>query len=204
VPFFADVFCERGAFDANQSRRILETARALGFKLKAHVDEFTNLGGTRMAIEMGAVSVDHLDAISDDEVRLLARSDTIGVVTPTVNFNFGSTSFPDARKLIDEGCAVALSTDYNPGSAPCPSQPMAMSIACRFQKVLPSEVFNGATVNAAHAVGLGRSTGSIEIGKSADLLVLATNDYRELAYEFGSDLIDTTVKRGVVIKSKTA
>ncbi|MGI8495508.1 MAG: imidazolonepropionase, partial [Pyrinomonadaceae bacterium] len=99
-PFFADVFCEKNAFDLEQSRRVLTTAKSLGFGLKAHVDEFTNLGGARMAIELGAASIDHLDAISDDEIKTLAASETVGVVTPTVNFNFGSKEFADARKLI--------------------------------------------------------------------------------------------------------
>ena len=144
----------------------METAKNYGFKIKAHVDEFTNLGGARMAIELGAVSIDHLDAISDEEIKLLAGSETIGVVTPTVNFNFGSKEFADARKLIDAGCAIAVSTDYNPGSAPCPSLPNAMAIACRYQKILPAEAINAVTINAAFAVGLGNQIGSIEKGKS--------------------------------------
>ena len=199
TPFFADVFCEKGAFDLAQSKKVLEKARSLGFKSKAHVDEFTNLGGSRMAIENGAVTIDHLDAISDEEIKLLARSNTIGVVTPTVNFNFGGSEFAKARKLIDSGCAVALSTDYNPGSAPCPSQPMAMAIACRYQKLLPAEALNAATVNAAFAVGLGDLTGSIEPGKLADLSIVDTNDHRQLAYEFGGNLIGTVIKRGQVV-----
>jgi len=199
IPFFCDVFCENGAFTLAQSKKILETAKSLGFKLKAHVDEFTNLGGSRLAIEMGAVSIDHLDAISDDEVKLLAGSPTVGIVTPTVNFNFGSTDFADARKLIDSGCAVALSTDYNPGSAPCPSQPMAMAIACRYQKLLPSEAFNAATINAAYAVGLGDKVGSIEIGKQADLVILDSRDYRQIANEFGGDLIGRVLKDGQLV-----
>jgi imidazolonepropionase len=199
VPFFADVFCEKGAFNLDQSRRVLETARSLGFKLKAHVDEFTNLGGSRMAIEMGATSIDHLDAISDEEINLLSKSNTVGIVTPTVNFNLGSTHFADARKLIDSGCAVALSTDYNPGSAPCPSQPMAMAIACRYQKLLPSEALNAATINATHAIGLGAKTGSIELGKQADLVILNTCDFREIAHEFGSNLIDAVIKNGTLL-----
>jgi imidazolonepropionase len=199
-PFFVDVFCERNAFDLDQSRKVLETAKTLGFKLKAHVDEFTNLGGARMAIELGATSVDHLDAISDEEMALLAESDTIGVVTPTVNFNFGSKEFADARKFIDAGCAVALSTDYNPGSAPCPSLPNAMAIACRYQKLLPAEAFNAATVNAAFAVALGEKTGSLEAGKQADIVIFDTKDYREIAYEFGGNCIQTVIKRGRIIK----
>ena len=196
VPFFADVFCEKGAFDLAQSKQVLETARSMGFKLKAHVDEFTNLGGSRLAIQMGAASIDHLDAISDEEVKLLAASNTIGVVTPAVNFNFGSTHFADARKLIDSGCAIALSTDYNPGSAPCPSQPMAMAIACRYQKLLPSEAVNAATINAAHAIGLGNKVGSIEVGKQADLIILDAKDYRQIANEFGGNLVRSVIKKG--------
>ncbi|MET0752799.1 MAG: imidazolonepropionase [Pyrinomonadaceae bacterium] len=200
-PFFADVFCEKNAFDLEQSRRVLETAKSFGFELKAHVDEFTNLGCARVAIELGATSIDHLDAISDEEIALLAASNTIGIVTPTVNFNFGSTHFADARKMIDAGCAIAVSTDYNPGSAPCPSLPNAMAIACRYQKLLPSEAFNAITINAAFAVGSGEKIGSLETGKQADILILDTKDYRETAYEFGSNLIETVIKNGKIVHS---
>jgi imidazolonepropionase len=196
APFFIDVFCEKNAFTLGQSKRVLETGLAHGMKLKAHVDEFTNLGGARFAIENLAVSVDHLDAISDEEIKLLAGSNTIGVITPTVNFNFGSAEFANARKMIDAGCAIALSTDFNPGSAPCPSLPNAMAIACRYQKLLPSEALNAAAVNAAFAVGLGDKIGSIEIGKQADLLILDISDYRQLAYEFGGNLIQKIIKNG--------
>jgi len=196
TPFFCDVFCENGAFTLAQSKKILETAQSLGFRLKAHVDEFTNLGGSRLAIGMNAASVDHLDAIADDEIALLAASNTIGIVTPTVNFNFGSSHFADARKLIDAGCAVALSTDYNPGSAPCPSQPIAMAIACRYQKLFPSEALNAATINAAYSIGLGDKIGSIEVGKQADILICETRDYRQIANEFGGNLIATVIKEG--------
>jgi imidazolonepropionase len=199
--FFCDVFCEEGAFTLAQSKHILETAKSLGFQLKAHVDEFTNIGGSRIAIDMGAVSIDHLDAISEDEIKLLAQSETVGVVTPAVNFNFGSFEFANARTLIDAGCAVALSTDFNPGSAPCPSQPMAMAIACRYQKLLPPEVLNGATINAAYAIGMGDKVGSIEVGKQADLLILDTKDYREIAYEFGGNTVSHIIKSGKLINS---
>jgi imidazolonepropionase len=199
VPFFADVFCEKGAFDLAQSKKVLETARSMGFKLKAHVDEFTNLGGSRLSIEMAAASIDHLDAISDDEMKLLAAANTIGIVTPTVNFNLGSTHFADARKLIDAGCAVALSTDYNPGSAPCPSQPMSMAIACRYQKVLPSEALNAATINAAYAIGSGDKVGSIEIGKNADLVIFDAADYRQISNEFGGNLVRMIIAKGSVV-----
>lgn len=197
--FFVDVFCERNAFNLAQSRKILETGKRLGYRLKAHVDEFTNLGAARMAIGLGAVSIDHLDKISDEEIALLAASETVGVVTPTVNFNFGSLEYADARKLIDANCAVAVSTDYNPGSAPCPSLPTAMAIACRYQKLLPSEAFNAATINAAFAVGAGAQSGSIEKGKNADLLIFDTKDYREIVYEFGGNLVEKVIKRGEIV-----
>lgn len=199
-PFFIDVFCEKNAFNLEQSRKILEAGKRFGMKIKAHVDEFTNLGAARMAIELGATSIDHLDKISDAEINLLAASEAIGVVTPTVNFNFGSNEFADARKMIDKGCAVALSTDYNPGSAPCPSPAMAMAIACRYQKLLPAEAFNAATINAAFAVGLGDKIGSIEVGKQADVLILETDDYRQLAYEFGGNLVGKVIKNGIEVR----
>jgi imidazolonepropionase len=197
-PFFVDVFCEQNAFTLKQSRRVLETAKQLGFGLKAHVDEFTNLGLARWAIENGAASIDHLDKTNEAEIKLLASSETIGVVTPTVNFNFGSYEFADARKMIDANCAIAVSTDYNPGSAPCPSPVLAMAIACRYQKLLPSEAFNAATINAAFAVGWGEKTGSLEIGKQADVLILDTKDYRETAYEFGGNFVEKVIKNGKI------
>ncbi len=197
--FFIDVFCEKNAFDLEQSKRVLETGRRFGMRIKAHVDEFTNLGCAGFAIENGAVSIDHLEATSETEIKLLADSDTIGIVTPTVNFNFGSLEFADARKMIDAGCAIAVSTDYNPGSAPCPSLPNAMAIACRYQKLLPSEALNAVTINAAFAVGLGEKIGSIEVGKQADILILDTDDYRQLAYEFGGNLVEIVIKKGKIV-----
>ncbi len=198
-PFFVDVFCEKNAFNLEQTRRILETAKANHFAIKAHVDEFTNLGGSKLCIEMGATSIDHLDAISDEEIALLASSETVGIVTPTVNFNFGSSEFADARKLIDSGCAIAVSTDYNPGSAPCPSQQTAMQIACRYQKLLPSEAIIGTTINAAYSIALGNKTGSLEAGKWADLIILDTEDYREICYEFGGNFVEKVIKNGKIV-----
>ncbi|MBP9663372.1 MAG: imidazolonepropionase [Pyrinomonadaceae bacterium] len=203
VPFFCDVFTERSAFDLDQSRRLLETASSLGFGIKAHVDQFTNLGGSDLGVDLGAVSIDHLDAISDDEIARLAASDTIGVVIPTENFNAGKTQFAPARKMIDAGCAVALTTDYNPGSAPCPSMPMAMAIVCRYQKLMPSEALNAATINAAWAIGFGHTYGSVEVGKTADLLLVDAGDYRQLTYEFGSNQLVGVVKAGnMTIRNK--
>jgi imidazolonepropionase len=199
TPLFADAFCEKNAFDLALTRRVLETAQGLGFRIKAHVDQFTNLGGSNFAIEANAASIDHLDAISDREIEGLSKSETVGIVIPTENFNAGKTQFANARRMIDAGCAVALSTDYNPGSAPCPSMAMAMAIACRYQKLLPAEALNAATVNASFGAGVGAIVGSIEVGKRADLLIVNTNDYRGLAYEFGGNQIKTVIKSGKVV-----
>ena len=199
IPFFVDVFCEKNAFDVEQTQTILDTAKQIGFAVKAHVDEFSNLGGSRLSISMEATSIDHLDAISDDEINVLAGSNTVGVITPTVNFNFGSAHYADARKFIDAGCAIALATDYNPGSAPCASLPIAMAIACRFQKLLPSEALNAITINAAFASGVADRVGSVEIGKNVDLTVFDVKDYREIAYDFSGRRAEYTIKNGAVV-----
>jgi imidazolonepropionase len=200
VPLFNDVFCEQNAFDVAQSRRVLEAGLARGLPVKAHVDEFTPLGGLSLAVELGAVSADHLDATTPEEGARLAGSPTVGVVLPAVNFNLGSAHFADARRLIDAGAALALATDINPGSAPCPSMPLVMAMACRYQKLLPAEALNAATINAAHALALGDRIGSIEAGKQADLLLLDAADYRDLAYEFGGNLVRTVIKWGRIVR----
>lgn len=201
TPFCCDVFCEEGVFDREQSRRVLEAGRAHGMRPKIHADEFKNLGGVSLAVELGALSADHLDATPAEEIALLAAADTVGVVLPAVNFNFGSPHYAPARQLIDAGAALALSTDLNPGSAPCPSMPLVMSIACRYQRLLPSEALVAATINAAYAAGVGERVGSIEPGKQADLLLAGASDYRSLAYQFGGNLIEMVIKRGKVVKA---
>jgi imidazolonepropionase len=134
-----------------------------------------------------------------EETEQLAGSDTVGVLLPAVNFNLGSNDFADGRGLIDAGAAVALSTDINPGSAPCPSMPLVMAIAARYQRLLPAEAMNASTINAAYAVGLGEQVGSIEAGKQADLLIVEAADYRHLAYQFGDNLVGQVIKRGQVV-----
>ena len=188
-PFSCDVFCERHAFDVLQSRQLLTAARALGLGVKLHADQFTELGGVELAVELGAVSVDHLDVTSSAGIRALAGADTLAVVLPAVNFHLGSAHYADARGLIDAGAALALATDFNPGSAPCLSLPLVMAIACRSQHLTPAEALNAITINAAHAIGLGHQVGSLEVGKQADLLVLDTPDYRQLAYWLGRNLV---------------
>lgn len=196
VPLFCDVFCEANVFDQDQSRRVLEAGQSHALPPKIHADEFESLGGVALAVEMDAISADHLDVTPAGEIQILAASATLGVVLPAVNFNLGGSHFADARAMIDAGVALALATDINPGSAPCPSMPLVMAIACRYQRLLPAEALNASTINAAHALGLGDRVGSIEVGKQADLLILDTPDYRHLAYQFGANLVGRVVKRG--------
>ena len=195
-PFFGDVFCEKNAFDLEQSRRVLAAGIAHGLPAKIHADEFTSLGGVGLAVELGATSVDHLDATTVEDAARLAASDVVGIVLPAVNFNLGSHEFADARGLIDAGAAIALSTDINPGSAPCPSQPLVMALATRYQRLLPAEAMNAVTINAAFGVGLGDHIGSLAPGKQADLLLVNATDYRQLAYQFGGNLVEAVVKNG--------
>lgn len=199
TPFFIDVFCEQNAFDLDQSRRILEAGQTYGMQVKAHVDEFTSLGGVGMSIDLGAISVDHLDASTPTDIKKLAASDTIGIVIPAVNFNLGSTEFADARQIIDAGGALALTTDINPGSAPCPSMPLVMAIATRYQHLLPVEAFTASTLNAAFAIGMGHQVGSLEVGKQADVLIINTTDYRHLAYQLGGNLVEQVIKKGKLL-----
>lgn len=200
VRLAADVFCEDGVFDVAASRHILRAARdQWRMPVKAHVDEFVNLGGAVMAVELGALSVDHLDVTPQDELAFLAKSETVGVMLPAVNFNLGNDHYGDARFLIDSGGIMALSTDYNPGSAPTLSQPMVMALACRYQRLLPAEALNACTINAAAALGMADRVGSLEAGKQADIVILDADDYRAMIYEFG----DSIVKQ-VIIKGETA
>jgi imidazolonepropionase len=199
TPLFCDVFCEANVFDRAQSKRVLAAGLALGLPAKIHADEFKTLGGVALAVELGAVSVDHLDVTPAAEIKALADSDTVGVVLPAVNFNLGSAHFADARAIVEAGAALALATDINPGSAPCPSMPLVMAMACRYQRLLPAETLNASTINAAYAIGLGDRLGSIEAGKQADLLIINTLDYRHLAYQFGGNLVERVVKAGRLV-----
>jgi imidazolonepropionase len=196
---FCDVFCEANVFDREQSWRVLEAGIKLGLPAKIHADEFVHLGGVSLAVALGATSVDHLDVTPPAEVELLAKSNTVGVVLPAVNFNLGSSHFAKARSMIDAGVALALATDINPGSAPCPSMPLVMAIACRYQRLLPAEALNAGTINAAYALGLGHKLGSLEVGKQADVLIVNAPDCRHLAYQFGGNLVERVVKRGRMV-----
>lgn len=199
VSMYIDVFCEDHAFDLDQTRRVLQAGIDAGLQAKIHVDQFNDFGGVPMAVELGAVSADHLDVTGLEGIEALAGSNTIATPLPAVNFNLGVDYYADARAMIDVGAAVALATDINPGSAPCPSMPLVMAIACRFQKLLPSEALQASTINAAHAIGMGDTVGSIVAGKQADLLILKESDYRHIPYFFGGNPVEMVIKRGQVV-----
>lgn len=193
---FVDVFCETGAFDLDQTRRILETAKELGFPLKVHADEFDNLGGTSLAVEMGAVSADHLVSISEADIEALGGGDTAAVGLPATPFGLAEGEYTPARKIVEAGGTLAIATDMNPGTAWCESMQMALALACRYMKLTPAEAIAAATINAAAAIGREDLVGSLEAGKQADLLILEVSDFRQLGYRFGTNLVHTVVKRG--------
>jgi len=182
-------------------RGVPAAAQALGFGLKLHVDEFEPLGGTPLAVELGAVSVDHLVSTPAAHLAMLAASQTIGVALPGTPFGLGQPKFTPARVLIDQGGALAHATDLNPGTCWCESMQFVIALACRYLHLLPSEAITAATVNAAYAIGVGDRVGSLEPGKFADAVILATPDYRSLGYRFGTNLAERVIKRGQVYSS---
>jgi len=199
VPFFCDVFCEEGVFSVSQSRRILERAKELGFGLKIHADEFKPLGGTSLGVELGAVSADHLVCTPVEEIEALAGSDTIAVSLPGTPFGLGHHEYTPARQIIEAGGALALATDLNPGTCYCESMQFIIALACRYMRLTPAEAITAATLNAAHAVGLGDRVGSLESGKKADILVLDIPNYLCLGYHFGVNLVERVIKSGRVV-----
>ncbi|MCW2976927.1 MAG: imidazolonepropionase [Actinomycetia bacterium] len=191
----ADVFLERGAFDAAQARRYLEACRAAGLALRLHGDQFTEQGAIPLAIELGARSVDHLEATGEDGVRALAASDVVGVVLPASALFLGRP-MPPARTLVDAGAAIALATDFNPGSSFCESLPICCSLAATQLKLSPAEALSACTVNAAHVLGRADSLGRLAPGYRADVVLLDAPDWRYLAYHLGGRIVDEVVLAG--------
>jgi imidazolonepropionase len=196
---FVDVFCEDKAFNLKQSRQILERARALGFPLKIHADEFGNLGGASLAVELGATSADHLVKTSEADIEALGRSrKTVAVALPCTPFGLAEEEYTPAKAILAAGGLLALATDCNPGTAWNESMQFAMALACRKMGLTPSQAIAAATINAAAAIGREMSIGSLEVGKQADMLVLDAADHRQLGYRFGGNLVRTVIKRGRV------
>jgi imidazolonepropionase len=196
---FVDVFCEEGAFTLDETRQILEAAKEMGFGLKLHAEEFSNSGSAVMAGKMGAVSVDHLLRLTDQDIEELAKTDTILTLMPGTLFFLGYNEFAPARKIIDGAAKMALATDFNAGSCMSASMQMAMSLGCIKMKMTPEEVINAATYNAAFALGMESKVGSIEEGKYADVVIMDLDDYRLIPYHFGENLVRTVIKFGRVV-----
>jgi imidazolonepropionase len=191
----ADVFLERGAFDRDQARRYLEACREAGLALRLHGDQFSEQGAIPLAVELGARSVDHLEATGAEGVRTLAASNVVGVLLPVAALVLGRP-MPPARALVDAGAAVALATDFNPGSAFCESLPIVMSLACTQLGLSPGEALGAATVNAAHVLGRADRIGRLAPGYDADLVLLAAPDWRHLAYHVGGEVVSAVVRAG--------
>jgi imidazolonepropionase len=196
---FVDVFCETGAFTLAQSRRILTAAKALGFPLKIHADEFDNLGGAALAAELGAASADHLVKTLPEDIAALARSNTVAVALPCTPFGLAETHYTPARAILQAGGLLAIASDLNPGTAWCESMQFVIALACRYLRLTPAQAIAAATINAAAAIGRAETIGSLEVGKQADLLLLSIPDYRHLGYRFGSNLVQTVIKKGQIV-----
>lgn len=197
---FCDVFCEKGVFDVEQSRRILLAAKKAGLKLKLHADEIVHLGGADLAAELGAISADHLLMASEDGLEAMRKAGTIATLLPATSFSMNA-EYANARKMIEMGLPVALATDFNPNCAN-ESLSFTIALACHKLRMHPREVISAVTINAAHALDRGRSIGSIEQGKRADIVILACPNPEYLAYRFGVNLVHTVMANGQVIHTR--
>lgn len=195
---FCDVFCEKGAFDLEQSRAILLKAKELGFPLKLHVDEFENLGGASLAAELGAVSADHVVKTSQQDINNLAAGETVAVSLPCTPFGLAEREYSPAKAILEADGYLAVATDINPGTAWCESMQFVLALACRYLKLTPGQAIAAATINAAKAIARDDKVGSLEAGKQADILIMNVADYRSLGYRFGTNLAGTVIKAGKV------
>jgi imidazolonepropionase len=195
----ADVFLERGAFDAEAARRYLEACAAAGLALRLHGDQFTEAGAVPLAIEIGARSVDHLEATGPAGVAALASNDVVAVLLPASALFLGRP-MPPARALADAGAAIALATDFNPGSSFCESLPLVCSLAATQLRLTPAEALAACTVNAAHVLGRADRIGRLAPGYAADIVLLDAPDWRHLAYHLGGDIVHTVVLDGEVVR----
>jgi len=194
---FVDVFCDKGAFSPDETEQIFAAAKEHGLSVRAHMGQ---LSETALApfLRFSPASFDHMDHVSSEDVKQLAKLDTVATLVPGANYFLGLKSYPDARRLIATGVPVALATDYNPGTSPTISMPMAMSLACTQMKMSPAEAIAAATINGAWALRLADRKGSIEPGKDADLAVFDVEDYREIPYWYGANHCRMTVLNGVI------
>lgn len=195
---YCDVFCETGVFSPAEARRVLLAAQALGLDLKIHADEIDPIGGSLLAAELGAVSAEHLIAAGEGEIAAMARAGVIGVLLPATSFYLGKPYAP-ARAMLATGMAVAVASDFNPGSCPGNNLQFCMNLACLGYRLTPAEALCAVTLNAAAALGLAQRVGSLEIGKQADILLWDAADLNYIFYRFGSNLVHTVIKKGIVL-----
>ena len=193
---FCDVFCERGYFDVKKSRRILTAARELGLRLRIHADQLTSSGGEKLAAELEATTADHLEKTDEQGIAAMKSVGVQPVLLPGSVYVLGSTDYPRAREMIEAGLAVVIATDFNPGSSPTASMPMILSLACTQMKMSPPEAITAATINAAYSLNRGDRIGSLERGKLANFSVFDCEDYRELAYWFGTPQTHSVYVKG--------
>jgi imidazolonepropionase len=196
---FCDVFVEPGAFTCDEAREIFRRARDAGLGIRVHADEFQRSGGAALAVEMDAASADHLGAINDDDVQLLSRSSVVATLLPATLFMLGEHRYAPARKLIESGAAVALASDFNPGTSPTMNMQFVMSLACTQMRISPAEALVAATINGAAAIRRENVVGTLEAGKQADFSVYSTTDYREIPYRAGMNSCLATFKRGKLV-----
>jgi len=194
---FVDVFCDRGAFTSSETEQIFEAAESHGLSVRAHMGQLSETV-LEPFLRFNPASFDHMDHVSDVDILRLAKRDTVATLVPGANYFLGLREYPNARRLIDAGVPVALATDYNPGTSPTLSMPMAMSLACTHMKMSPAEAVTAATINGAWALRVAQRKGSIEAGKDADLAVFDAKDYREIPYWFGANHCDVTVLNGIL------
>lgn len=199
---FADIFCETGVFTIEQSRLFLSKAKQKGFQLKIHADEIEPLGGAELASELGAISAEHLVGASDEGIKQLAASGVIACLLPGTSFYLNKPDHAKARKMMEEGVAVTLATDFNPGSCPTENLQLIMSFAAVMYKMTVKEIWNAVTVNAAHAIGLGDERGIIARAKQADLVIWDAVNYEYIPYHFGVNHAQTVIKKGAIVFEK--
>lgn len=193
---YIDVFCETGFFSPEETETICRAGMAHGLKPKIHANQLSLSGGTQVGVKLGAISVDHLETMDDEAIQTLAKSNTIGTLLPTAAF-FLRMPFQPARQLIDAGCAIALATDYNPGSSPSGNMNLVNAMSCIQMKMLPEEVINASTINGAYAMELENEVGSITVGKKANLILTKPiSSLAYMSYAFGSNLIDKVMIAG--------
>lgn len=198
---FCDIFCEEGVFSLKESRTLLTEAKRVGLIPKIHADEMVSLGGAQLAVELEAASADHLLHTTDEEIDALAHSETIATLLPITAFSL-KEPYARAREMIDQGCAVALATDMNPGSSYSESIPLLISLATLYMKMTPEEAVTALTLNGAAALRREKEIGSLDVGKQGDMVILDAPSYRFLPYHIGVNLVDRVIKRGRIVYEK--